>query len=513
MATILDLFKSQKKDLYGGVNGQTYIESQGVINIPRQASLVASGPGGISNLIGQQLGGLIKGSANRPTDTIYPNNKFFSKPVSLIPGAVTGTKYAADALLGGDKDFYVKKTPGNIPNIASAVLQGASTPASLAQRELSKIVKTGAGSVIKGILDKDRESFAGYGPSLTEDNNGKVRRQTKKFTEYAPVYKGNGDEGFVQTGLIKRPEGLKYLFDSVLMHITKESTKLTIVQDKDGENYIREANYEDLQKFNRGVDVPYVGIAPYENPSNPTLLPGTISGLTEDITPEWTNFKYLGSPFNLYRYIGVERSLQFSIKLYYTDNSSKVSMIRKIHNLKEFVFPHQDMSAISYPSSQSAAILAIKPNLVWLTVNGLYENVLCIIDSLSFSIDDGTPWPSTVREKWIDLPDDYSINGTKINTSNGSGREAEVNSVTITNDTKNNVYEKPYPGVIDISFGFKVIENVPYKKDSFDSSFEYRKFDNVSKTDKSYFNEPEALKNLILEEKIVSDFINFQKKF
>ena len=51
--------------------------------------------------------------------------------------------------------------------------------------------------------------------------------------------------------------------------------------------------------------------------NNVIILPGTISGLDEAFTPEINSFKYVGSPFNLYRYSGVERTLKFNFKTYY----------------------------------------------------------------------------------------------------------------------------------------------------------------------------------------------------
>ena len=69
MATISDLFKSQRKDLYKNENIR--IESRGLVNPPRAAALLASSPNAIGDVIGGQLAGIIGGVANRPSDTIY----------------------------------------------------------------------------------------------------------------------------------------------------------------------------------------------------------------------------------------------------------------------------------------------------------------------------------------------------------------------------------------------------------------------------------------------------------
>ena len=49
-------------------------------------------------------------------------------------------------------------------------------------------------------------------------------------------------------------------------------------------------------------------------------------GISETIQPEWQNFKYVGSPFNTYRYNGVERSIKFEIKPSAIDADSKENL-------------------------------------------------------------------------------------------------------------------------------------------------------------------------------------------
>jgi hypothetical protein len=51
--------------------------------------------------------------------------------------------------------------------------------------------------------------------------------------------------------------------------------------------------------------------------------------------------------------------------------------------------------AISYPNNGGYSPVAFKPNLVYLTINGLYYNLFGIIESLSLSIEDNTPWPAS----------------------------------------------------------------------------------------------------------------------
>jgi len=55
MAQIRDLFKSQKKDLYGKL-GEIRIESKGFIDVARSAALLTSSPSKVADAIGNQVG-------------------------------------------------------------------------------------------------------------------------------------------------------------------------------------------------------------------------------------------------------------------------------------------------------------------------------------------------------------------------------------------------------------------------------------------------------------------------
>jgi hypothetical protein len=456
MATILDLFKSRKSELYGGTGPELFIDSKGVVNIPRQSALLVTSPPGVTGFIGNQIGGLLKGSAERPTDTIFRNNKPFSRTVSLSPGAVTGAKYAIEA----GQNLYVKKDPG-IPadSVIAGIQQGVTSPGSFIQQQAAKAIRSGeinkitkdiktAGGINKAITNlikrgelNPSKAAGTYNPGLMEDHKtGKVvSKDAIKFTMHAPKYAYTPDNGitaYKQIGLEQTQRGANTI-DKIIENVLKGSSGY--------------ASFEDFEIANKGTDMVYVRFDVYKKGTS-ILLPAVISGISEDITPEWSDSKYLGSPFNLYRYGGVERSIKFSIKLYYVDHITKVSMIRKLDALRKLVFPDEDLASITYANtSNNSSQLAIKPNLVWLTISGLYEDLLGVIDSLSFSIDDSASWPSTISQQTTDNmnPD-----------------------ITISNNSN---YEKPYPSVIDVSVSMKIIENPEIEVGTNGSSFLYKK--------------------------------------
>jgi hypothetical protein len=360
MATIQDLFKSQQREIYGKENLR--IESRGLINPPRAAALLASSPNAIADLIGGQIGGAIGGIANRPSDTIFRGKGVFNKPISL-GRTQQGLRNAVDA----DTDYFIKQSPS--PNSILATLnQGASNLGGVA-------TNLAINAVTKGGLKNLANSLKKPKPQLYSNKN--------KFSNTIDVSK-------------------KWDIDLVQDVDKIEADKLSeFIQKHTGKNQVLVL----FKKYGKSTTIPFEG---------------TITGLSEDVTPEWTNFRYLGSPFKVNRYTGVERSLKFNLKLYYLTNGQKQNMVKKINYLKSLAFPYDEISEMKYGGDTQTSQYAFSPNLVYLSIGDMYKNVFGFIESLSFSIEDDVTWPSN-----FDDPTDTFM----------------------------------YPSVVDVSIGMKIIEN------------------------------------------------------
>jgi hypothetical protein len=415
MATIRDLFKEQNKELYG-LSGKAIIESRGLINPPRGAALLASSPNTLADLIGNQVGGALKGSANRPSDTIFKNDGKFQKPITLGK-TQAGVRDAVEK----NTAYFVKQNPAPASIIAK-ITQGGSSPVGLAgAAAVSAINKFGSKNALKELSKslKEKENGNGYGKNYQVIEEGK-KPLTKdiKYSKYAPVYKNinkNGIKGYtgdyVQTEVKERTNKDFNTINSEILTIL--TTDTTITNDK-------------VNKFfekNKQSQLPYVLIQKYGKQNDNILLPGTISGISEEATPEWSTFKYVGSPFNNYRYLGVEKTIQFELKMYYLDEKTKTSMKKSLDKLRGLVYPDEDISVVTYQEGSGYSPMNFNGNLIYLTINGLYDNLFGFIETLSISIEDTVPWSTT--------SDDY-MNGSEV---------------------------KPYPTVINVSIGMKVINN------------------------------------------------------
>jgi hypothetical protein len=134
------------------------------------------------------------------------------------------------------------------------------------------------------------------------------------------------------------------------------------------------------------------------------------------------------------RYIGVERTLQFTLKVYYTTVREKDVMIKKVNYLKSLAFPYEEISEMKYGGDTQTSQYAFSPNLIYLTIGDMYKNLYGYIESLSFEIDDNTVWP---------------------NSNPNGGTSGSNTSIGLLSNLANTLY----PSVIDVQIGMKIIEN------------------------------------------------------
>ena len=117
----------------------------------------------------------------------------------------------------------------------------------------------------------------------------------------------------------------------------------------------------------------------------------TISGLSETVSPSWDSAKFVGSPFSYYTYSGIERSITFNFKIFSLSIEEHKVAWEKLDFLTGLTYP-----AGYYDTS------AVKPPFIKFTLGDMYKNKESFIESLSYTIDDNTPWE--VEEKGYILP-------------------------------------------------------------------------------------------------------------
>lgn len=423
MATIQELFKSRKEEIYGKVPN-IFIGSRGLINPPRGAALLLSSPNAIADLIGNQVAGLLKGSANRPSDTIFRNNKPVSKPVVLNP--LLGVKNAVQP----GEAYYVKKSAAP-DSLIAAFRQGGSNLAGLAFNESKKrlpdATKKYREKLLKKFSKKEKEivipptaissDYEYYRPKKSEVGKFSAVLENKNYTEYVRNKRGRLEK--------RTDENIVYSNGKGKFDLINEKIAVTPFYEKE----LKFSELIDKADYKSEANQTVLILEPYGK-NYSIVLPAVVSGISEDISPEWENFKFLGSPFNTYKLTGVERSIKFDLKMYYNTDAEKDIMIMKLNSIKEFAFPNDEVTAVKYEGENDYTQLAFGPNFVYLTIGSLYKRVLGAVDSLSISVEDNVSWQSDINNE-------------------------------------------PYPSVINVSFSMKIIENHTIKKGKTNTRFAY----------------------------------------
>jgi hypothetical protein len=134
----------------------------------------------------------------------------------------------------------------------------------------------------------------------------------------------------------------------------------------------------------------------------------TISGLGESTSPSWDSAKFIGSPFNYYTYSGIERSVTFSFKVYSTSPLQHVAAWQRLNFL----------TSLAYPQGYAGGI-AVRAPFLEFTLGNMYSRRACFIESLSYDIDDNSPWHVGFTEA-SGLADDskFVINGEETSLDN-----------------------------------------------------------------------------------------------
>ena len=135
-------------------------------------------------------------------------------------------------------------------------------------------------------------------------------------------------------------------------------------------------------------DYDFIPLKFYSVSKNQTVqFRATLSGLSETTTPSWDSNKFMGSPFNYYTYTGIERSVQFNFKVYSLNAQEHMAAWNKLSFL----------TSLAYPQGYSG--LGVVAPIIKLTLGNMYTGKVGFIDSLSYTIDDNTPWEIGLDEK------------------------------------------------------------------------------------------------------------------
>ena len=411
------LFYKQLPSLYG--SDLARISSKGSIDPARTLAVRGARYVDTNNAGGGRfarvLGNLLGGSANRPSDTIFPANDqgqgvASDPPVSINGQPINqnwnGLKYAVEA---GQK-YVVSQEPAT-SNALTGLLKG--NPSDFARNAIGAATGTAKQAIgrlaVNALTSKRRTNIGDLNEKIKKSN------QLESFGTLYNTPELSGSSYIKVTNMLNKSElidvkelGIKdrhYLIDNALL---KEPL----------------VGYKRLQSIieqNTGNNLQFIKIKE-ENSKNYILFPATITDVQDNMTPEWNSFKYVGSPFNNYRYAGVERKIGFDFRVYWIDNGDQIVMQSKLNLLRELVYPNRNLTTINLTGTEYTP-LVFKPNTIQLSIGDLFKNIKGFVSNLSITTPQDAPWA----------------------TSNPNFLKENKNMV--------------YPTFVDVSFEMTVIEN------------------------------------------------------
>jgi len=123
--------------------------------------------------------------------------------------------------------------------------------------------------------------------------------------------------------------------------------------------------------------------------STMVVFRGTITGLSEQFSPSWDSSRFIGSPFNFYTYQSIERTVQFSFKVF--------SLTKDEHRICWQKLAH--LSSLCYPQNYTDAGNAVTAPFLKFTMGDMFRDKECFIENMSYNIDDNYPWEIGLNDK------------------------------------------------------------------------------------------------------------------
>jgi len=135
-----------------------------------------------------------------------------------------------------------------------------------------------------------------------------------------------------------------------------------------------------------------------------------LDGISDSITPEYSDVKFIGRPDKAYIYTGVDRSINFNFKVYPKTKQELPILMEKLNYLV----------GMCYPSFTEGERM-ITP-FMELTLGDMFNNTPGLLETLSLSVEDATTWEI---EEGLQYPHFISVNcvfkhiGKYVPTANG----------------------------------------------------------------------------------------------
>jgi hypothetical protein len=328
----------------------------------------------------------------------YSSNLPYSKQISL---AKFNTK-AVDGYVEGTSQNIVKKV-SQLQLDAKKKLGEATANATASLKQRLK------GSDNKSELDKHLDDA-----KQAREKNPTPSSETPYTTTIGDYKNEGGKDKFTRIDLSlvspvygvdrKKTKGKYGTSEYAFQDVHNQTGIYSPYNPTDGKKYSNKnkANWDNVYGLtNKSDDITLSNIegSPNEHLENMDLIPfwiqsvrsnetahfrGYITGLSETSSPSWNTNKFFGNPYSFYTYDGVERSVQFNLKVVALNQTELAKNWVKLEFLTKQTYP-----IFSTPSPGQTYT---QPPIIKFRIGSLYDGKIGYIESLSYTFDENTPW-------------------------------------------------------------------------------------------------------------------------
>lgn len=409
----------------------------------------AQGEGG---LLGKGLGKITKGKVNSVNQLRDKVNSKLGVPQTLIPSSYINTEGLDDPNLGvqsGYEERLIKIKDNAKGSFVGGLLTGG-TPKTIAQQAAGKALKEAKdlvretlfsnSSAIKEKFGKKEKSKTTDAPEVTEGTKGATyseqaldnklidKDSSTTYIKYPTTEEELGKirvgKGYVSKdssgNRVEGREGIEpsgrndKSFPEDDNRFSKDNNQL--ISDRGFTNKDDVINQSGIHKDDLRVDgksideFDFIPLKFRNIVTNETVnFRGTITGLSETVSPSWNSNRFSGNPFNFYTYDSVERGANFNFTVYPMNSNELVNNWSKIEFLTSLTYP------LGY---QGDDIGAVRAPIIYLTIGDLYKDKVCFIESLQYTIPDNSTWQLDGTMK------DYESSKTYFGNTNVTTKDA-----------------------------------------------------------------------------------------
>ena len=157
---------------------------------------------------------------------------------------------------------------------------------------------------------------------------------------------------------------------------------------------VNRANIQPIENLEEGEpkDKDLVPFRFYDvNNKNYITFSALLSGITDTITPEYSDTRYLGRPENVYVYQGVTRALSFTFDVFPQTRQEMPVIWEKINYLVGMCYPNWIESPYPLQEKTYKQESMISP-IIELTIGDMYRRTPGFLSSVTMTVQDGSTW-------------------------------------------------------------------------------------------------------------------------